>query len=123
MTEKSPVDKLMDRLFACGDDTEFAIAQTQIQGHCVEGPVNARSRIENTISIGFRVSKDLSVTWRGRKIQTKVERDPRPSRHSREVFDIYDEGVGLKISFVPAGDGRCPANGVLIDPTDPDDVD
>lgn len=121
--EKSPVDKLIDRLSNCRDDTERAIAQVCVQGHCLEGPVNAYSRVENSATIGFWVSRSLSVTWCGRRLQTKVERDPRPSRHSSDVFDVYDEGDSLKISFVCVGAGRCPANGDLIDPTDPDEFD
>jgi hypothetical protein len=112
--EKPPVDELMDRLFACRDDTERAVAKVEIQGHFFEGMINSLDRSgANMISIGFRVSKSISMGWRGRRFESQVE------QATENMFLVSDGNSEiLRIAFVPAGADRCPMNGHLYDPSD-----
>jgi len=99
--EKSPADELMDRLFACRADTERAIANVCPDGQFLEGPVNAIDRSgSNHISIGFMLSRSVSVEWHGRRIQAKVERVD--SFLPQDAFQISDGEESLVIVFVPA---------------------
>ncbi len=52
--EQSPADKLMDRLFACREETERATANVCPNGQYLEGPVNSLDRTGvDYMSIGF----------------------------------------------------------------------
>ena len=98
--ERSPADDLMDRLFACRTGTERAIANVCPGGQFLEGPVNAISRKgANQMSIGFTISRSVSVKWHGRRVQAKVERVD--SFLPQDAFEVTDGGESLVIVFEP----------------------
>lgn len=118
--EKTPADKIMDRLFRRHENNEYALAKLMIRGRTVEGVVNSVDRSgANMVSIGFKIQNSISVDWRGRRFETKVEPD---HRNPSNAFELCDGGDILEITFVPKDADRCPMNGDLWDPSDPDDA-
>lgn len=86
----APSDQLFRSMIEQRDMGGVVMAQINLNGQELSGPVNSMDRSgANHLAFKFEVAPGVSIEWRGRRIQTKVE-DVAP-----DACQISDENTPL----------------------------